>query len=373
MSEFDAVHDALERLEWHDDRPERATGSRRCAVTRRAALTGAAAGTAALLLEACGSTSSSTGRDSASAVFKPAQGTYHFTFVNHATTSPFFVPTQYGAQDACTLLGCSYAWTGSRTINVSEMVGAVNRAVSSGSSGIAVSLIHPTAFNTPVQSALNAGIPVVAYNADAVANPRLAYIGQDLFVAGRQMGEHIATLAPSGNVALFIATPGALNLQPRLAGALATLGSHPSITTHVVATGAALSSELTTIESYARAHPRTAGLFAVDAASTQSVAETIQKLGLRARGWKGGGYDLLGPTMRLLAAGQIDFTIDQQPYLQGFFPVVEMYLYRASGGLTGMADMDTGLRFVDKTAAALYNSTKSRYEGNSSAAGVAKA
>ncbi len=38
---------------------------------------------------------------------------YKFVFVNHVTTNPFFTPTQYGAADACKLLGCSYQWTGS--------------------------------------------------------------------------------------------------------------------------------------------------------------------------------------------------------------------------------------------------------------------
>src|SRR5262252_6683235 len=49
---------------------------------------------------------------------------WKFVFVNHVTTNPFFVPTIYGAQDACSLLGCSYQWTGSTTSNVSEMVNA---------------------------------------------------------------------------------------------------------------------------------------------------------------------------------------------------------------------------------------------------------
>ena len=61
-------------------------------------------------------------------------------------------------------------------------------------------------------------------------------------------------------------------------------------------------------------------MFAVDAGSTQGVAQVIKKYNLRDQGVKGGGYDLLEPTIELLADGQIDFTIDQQPYLQGFLP-----------------------------------------------------
>jgi simple sugar transport system substrate-binding protein len=113
-------------------------------------------------------------------------------------------------------------------------------------------------------------------------------------------------------------------------------------------------------------------MFAVDAGSTQGLAQTIQKLGLRAKGWKGGGYDLTPITEQLLAAGEIDFTIDQQPYLQGFYPILQLYMYKASQGLTGIAEVDSGLKFLTKETIVPYNSTKSRYEGTGTAPGVQK-
>jgi simple sugar transport system substrate-binding protein len=131
--------------------------------------------------------------------------------------------------------------------------------------------------------------------------------------------------------------------------------------------------ELSTIDAYATGHATTKGYFAVDAGSTQSVAQTIQKHNLRSKGVKGGGYDLTPITQKLLAGDQIDFTIDQQPYLQGFLPVLELYLYQASGTLSGLADVNTGLKFLDKTTVGPYNTTKTRYEGTGSAAGVVKA
>src|SRR5206468_6169078 len=137
-------------------------------------------------LEACGSSSSSStskaasggGSSAASSIFG-ASGGYKFTFVNHVTTNSFFTPTQNGAADACKLLGCSYQWTGSQNSNVGEMVNAFNSAISAGVDGIAIALISTTSFNSPTQKALSAGIPVVAYNADAKGNARLSYIGQD--------------------------------------------------------------------------------------------------------------------------------------------------------------------------------------------------
>ncbi|HEV3127917.1 MAG TPA: sugar ABC transporter substrate-binding protein [Solirubrobacteraceae bacterium] len=374
MSE-EYLGDAIERLEWDERKQDETPYKRWRQFTRRTALTGGAAGIAALALEACGGSSSNSaaaGGSAASGIFGSNQS-LKFTFVNHVTTNTFFTPTQNGAADACKLLGCSYQWTGSQTSSVSEMVNAFNTGVAGGANGIAISLIDPSAFNGPTTKALAAGIPVVAYNADAAGNARLAYIGQDLFKSGQQMGQHIAALVPSGDVGLFIATPGALNLQPRIAGAQATLKSHPSITPHVVATGAAQSQELTTIDSYVSGHPSYKGFFAVDGGSTAATAQALQKHGLPAKGIKGGGYDLTPITEQLLAAGVIQFTIDQQPYLQGFFPILEMYMYNVTQKLTGMADVDTGLKFLDKTTIVPYNTTKSRYEGTSSGVGVTKA
>jgi simple sugar transport system substrate-binding protein len=374
----DVMGDAVERLEWDERKDDDTPQKRMRQLTRRTSLTGGAAGLAALALQACGSSSSTTSSaattsnsSAASSIFGVSQQ-YKFTMVNHVTTNPFFTPTQNGAADACKLLGCSYQWTGSQTSNVAEMVNAMNSAISAKVNGIGVALISNTAFNGPTNNALAAGIPVIAYNADAVGNARLAYVGQDLFVSGQQIGAHIATLVPSGPVVLFIATPGSANIQPRIDGALKTLKTHSSIKTSVVATGAALPMELSTIEAYASAHASTVkGMFAVDGGSTQSVAQAIQKYNLKGK-VAGGGYDLTPVTEQLLAAGYIAFTIDQQPYLQGFFPILEMYLFNASTGLTGPADVDTGLKFLNKTTVVPYSSTKSRYEGTGTAPGVQK-
>ena len=132
-------------------------------------------------------------------------------------------------------------------------------------------LVDEKAFNDPVQRALDAGIPVVGYNAD-VANARLSYIGQDLFVSGQEMGKRIVDLVGEGNVALFIATPGSLNIQPRIDGAIdAIKSSGAAIKYDVIATGAALPKELSTVDAYYVGHKDVKGMFAVDAGSTQAV------------------------------------------------------------------------------------------------------
>ena len=199
--------------------------------TRRKLLTGtglvSATAAASALLAACSSTSSSGSTSTASSAAGnfPSTPPWKFTFVNHVTTNPFFVPTQYGLADAAALLGLPKpAWTGSATSSVPEMVSATNAAISSKANGIAVAVISSTAFTGPVKNAMNAGIPVVSYNADGnVGDPgtnRLAYIGQDLFVSGQALGQRIAASMPNGGEAVgFIATPGTANIQPRIDGA----------------------------------------------------------------------------------------------------------------------------------------------------------
>src|SRR5579884_2574325 len=173
--------------------------------SRRKVLATAALSAAGLsvpsLLAACGSTNSGSGGGGGGGFLSHPK--WHFVFVNHVTTNEFFVPTQYGIKDACDLLGCTYQWTGSENSIAGEMVNAMNTAIAAKADGIAVAIVDPTAFNDPVERALNAGIPVVSYNADAPAssgNKRLAYIGQDLFQSGVALGQRLVLLVPSGDV-----------------------------------------------------------------------------------------------------------------------------------------------------------------------------
>jgi simple sugar transport system substrate-binding protein len=346
-------------------------GSSRRTLLKGAGITAAAAA----LVAACGSSSSGGGGTAHGATPNqagnfPSTPKWKFVFVNHVTTNPFFQATQYGIQDACALLGCTYQWTGSENSIVSQMVTAMNTAISSKADGIAVALINETAFNGPTAQAMKAGIPVVSYNADVPPpkNTRLAYIGQDLFVSGQQMGERIAqTLPANSKVAIFIATPGALNIQPRADGAMQALkAANKGYQVKQVATGADLDPEQSTIDAFSQGNKDYKGLYAVDAGSTQGVANVMKKYNLKAQGVHGGGFDLLVPTENAIKNGILDFTIDQSPYLQGFLPVVYLYLYKLSGTLVSPAETDTGLKFITKALVGPYLTSTNRFEGSSS-------
>ena len=299
--------------------------------------------------------------------FPVAHPRWRMVFVNHAVTNPFFVPARYGIEDACSLLGVTSDWTGSATSDVGEMVAAFRRAVAADVGGIAVSIIDPTAFDALTAQALELGIPVIAYNADGGRqNRRLAYVGQDLYESGLRVGARITQLVARGDVYVFIATPGQQNIQPRVDGVLdAVADAGRSVRVHVVATGADVGEEARKIEETVVANPGLKGLFAVDGGSTQGVAAVMSKHGLHARGVRAGGYDLLPGTLRAIEAGVVDFTIDQQPYLQGFVPVLQLFLARYSGGLVSPADTNTGLVFVTRRNVRSYLTTHTRFEGSS--------
>lgn len=346
-------------------------------VTRRRLLGGIGLTSASLaasaLLAACTNNDDKSGDAAAAGAGDfPSTPKWRFVFINHVTTNPFFTPTQYGAQDACSLLNCDFQFTGSKDSIVAEMVNATNTAISGKADGIAIAVVDKDAFRAPVDQALDAGIPVVSYNADGsrddTGTNRLAYIGQGLYESGFALGQRaIEAGLDSGDVVGFIATPGALNIQPRIDGASdAIKQSGKSLKFTAVGTNADVTRGLSIIDAYAQGHPDLAGMLAVDAGSTQSVGQVAQKYSMRDKGLKvAGGFDLVPETLNAINGGSLDFTIDQQPYLQGFLPVLYLYLYKLSGGLMFPSETNTGLLFVTKDNVKPYLDTKTRFEGSS--------
>jgi simple sugar transport system substrate-binding protein len=347
-------------------------------VTRRRLLGGIGLTSASLaasaLLAACTNNDDNKG-DSASATAAgdfPSTPKWKFVFVCHVTTNSFFTPTQYGAQDACALLNCEFQWTGSKDSIVAEMVNAMNTAISAKADGIAVAVVDKNAFKAPVDQALAAGIPVVSYNADGAKDDpgtnRLSYIGQGLYASGFQLGQRaIASGLESGEAVGFIATPGALKIQPRIDGASDAIKlSGKPVKFTAVGTNADVTKGLSIIDAYAQGHPNLAGMLAVDAGSTSSVGQVVQKYKMRDKGLKvAGGFDLVPETLQAIKGGSLDYTIDQQPYLQGFLPVLYLYMYKLSGGLVFPSETNTGLLFVTKDTVDPYLQTKTRFEGSS--------
>jgi simple sugar transport system substrate-binding protein len=245
-------------------------------------------------------------------------------------------------------------------------------AISANAAGIATSVID-SAMTTPVANAMSAGIPVVTYNSDGIYSSsgvpeiytnRLAYVGQPLYVAGQAMGEQIKTLLPSGgNIVIFIATPGTGNIQPRVDGAKSVLGS--SFTVDEIGTTTTDPTELSTEKAYFLGHKSIKGAFAVDSGSTANLYAALTATGL-AKKIPAGGFDTDPRTLAGLKAGVINFSIFQDPYLQGFLPVLYLYMYNLSGTQVRPADTDTSLTVITPSTSGQFLKS-SRFQGGTSA------
>jgi len=325
------------------------------------------AGLAEILTEQ-GASAATFARNSDNVLFA-AHPKYHFVMVNHVTTNSFFTATIYGIQDACALTGCSYQWTGSATSIVSQMVSAFDSAIAAKANGIGCCLISDTAFNSPVDTALSHGIPVIAYNADVsagVPNHRMAYVGQNNLTAGAAVAEQILkTGVKSGDlVAGIIATPGTGNIQPRIDGAKPVLTKAGIHFVEVGTSATEGSPEYNKISAWYAGHQDAKFMFGVDSGDSNAIAQFIQTNHLKGK-VGGSGWDVGTPVVQGIDAGNLTFTIDQQAYLQGFDTIMQLYLFNVSGGLMKPTNTDTGLGIVVKSTVAPYLALN-RFEGTAS-------
>ena len=358
------VDEAIETLNMKD------SPSRRKLLAGTGLISATAAASA--LLAACTS-SSGTASAAASAVGSfPKTPAWKFYFVNHVTTNAFFTPTQYAMADAAALLGLpAPVWGGSNNSVISQMTSAFDTYVAAGAAGIALAAISATAFTAGVANAMTKGIPVVTYNADGVyvsgkpviGTNRLCYVGQSLYSSGQSMGEQIKLAVPDGgHIVIFVPVVGTGNTQPRYDGAVSVLGSNYQVTE--IATGATEAVEPAAMKAYLNANKSTLkGAFCADSGDTEYLGAQLKSLGMKI---PAGGFDTTGQTVPNVQDGTYSFTIYQDPYLQGFLPVLYMYLFNLSGGVLSPPNTDTGLSVVTKANVEPYVAD-SRYQGSTTA------
>jgi len=297
----------------------------------------------------------------------PAHPRWKFVYVSHLTTSPLFVPLQYGIEDACALVQCTYAWTGSPSGDVQQVAKAVSSAVASKADGIAVPLVDRAVLAKPIDAALKAGIPVIAYQADASGGVRrIKYVGQDPYVAGSRIGLKIATLVRRGPVSVFASDPTDPSVHLRVKGTLATIRkARPAVQAQVVATTNDPYESQARIDRHVIQHKGLRGLFPLEAVASAGVERAVVKHGLRAKGVRAGGYGVFPETLDKIQDGDLDYTVDEQPYLQGFVPALQLFMTKLSGNLLVLADTHLPLVFVMKSNVIPYLA-KTRFEGSSS-------
>ena len=166
------------------------------------------------------------------------------------------------------------------------------------------------------------GDGVVSYNADGGRCSRpAAYVGQDLLRSrGRDDRPHGSRPSCPRAIVLLHRDAGAAEHPAegrRRADAIRDSAGRSRARGRA---GADVPAERRKVEETYRAHKDLPACSPSTAASTQAVAYVMQRYRLHRQGVRAGGYDLLPGTLESVASGRLDFTIDQQPYLQGLLP-----------------------------------------------------
>jgi ribose transport system substrate-binding protein len=95
--------------------------------------------------------------------------------------------------------------------------------------GIAISCLNGDFLTETINKAVDAGIPVVTWDADAPKSKRIAFYGVDDLAAGRILGEQAASLLDGKGKVAIITSYGATNLERRLQGVREALAKYPDI------------------------------------------------------------------------------------------------------------------------------------------------
>ena len=131
---------------------------------------------------------------------------YKFNFVMHSdTNNAFWAAVHKGFKDACAQIDASCQMlTLSGDGDQQEQLQNLESSIAQGVDGIITTITHPTIFDAAIDEAIAKGIPVISSNVDDPEGPsassRLAYVGQDLEIAGYQLCEALSAQFPAGDV-----------------------------------------------------------------------------------------------------------------------------------------------------------------------------
>ncbi len=269
-------------------------------------------------------------------------------FITCSVEGKFFEPVKKGMRDAAEMVGVHAEFVGTKGLDLPAQVAMVRQAVEDGYDGIALNLVHTTAFDRVVQETIDQGIPVVAFNTDdqGTANARMSAVSQQLYAAGKSLASHVLPEIPQdSHILMTMHDAGISSLEDRLAGEQEILRTKGIRWTTVV-TGNDSNRGVEVIAQALREHPEIRVILSTGQADTQAAGLAIERH-FSERGYWSAGFDLSPETLRLVKAGRIRCTIDQQPYVQGFYPVIQLSQYLRYG--IRPADMDAGAAIIDRS------------------------
>lgn len=269
-----------------------------------------------------------------------------FIFITCSVEGKFFEPVKKGMRDAALAMGVECEFTGTTGVDLKAQAAMVRQAVADGYDGIALNLIDPEAFDAVVTEAIDAGVPVVGFNVDDYGTPndRLSCVNQRLYDAGLSLGKHLAPHIPkNSHILMTMHDAGISALQDRLKGEQEALRKQGVKWTIVVSGNDAVKGAEIITEAL-RKHPDIRIVIGTGQSDTEAAGRAIETH-FAGRGYWAAGFDLSAKTLQLIAQGHVRCTVDQQPYIQGFYPVVQLTLLKRYG--IKPSDIDAGAAIID--------------------------
>ncbi|WP_369195262.1 substrate-binding domain-containing protein [Streptomyces djakartensis] len=295
-----------------------------------------------LLLSAC----SALGDDGDTADSAGSGGGMRVALVTHgAEGDAFWDLVRKGAEAAAAKDGIDLTYAGDA--DPAAQAGLVGDAVRDKVDGIAVTLAKPAAMRGPVARAKAAGIPVVGLNSGIDAwRPAglLEYFGQDESVAGRAVGDKLDDLEAE-HALCVVHERGNVALEARCAGVKKAFGGE---TDNLYVDGTDRDAVTAAITARLRQDPGIDQVVTNGAQYALGAVEATRQARSRA---KVATFDLDKDLVKAVRSGEVQFAVDQQPYLQGYLAVDALWLYRTNGNVSGggTAPVLTGPAFVTRS------------------------
>lgn len=266
-----------------------------------------------------------------------AQAQERYTYLMHATpTIVFWQAVKRGMDDACALIqaDCQLVFL-QQDGNFQEQLNNLEAAIAQEPDGIINTFAGGNIFDEALGRAAEAGIPVIASNVD---HPdlayRLAYVGQDLEIAGYELAAAQAANFPAEgpiHVLIGVNGPGQVWSEQRAAGVQRFVEEYAAdnpdreVTFERIDAGLDLSVVSSRVSAYLQSTPTTA--YFDTGYWMAGVAVAMRDLGREAGDPLLAGFDLVPVVMEEMQNGFIQVTVDQQPYLQGYYPIIQLHLF----------------------------------------------
>ncbi|MBV5243118.1 substrate-binding domain-containing protein [Mycolicibacterium sp. PAM1] len=221
----------------------------------------------------------------------------------------------------------------------------VQAAVDSNVDGIAVTLAKPDAMQAAVKAAEAKGIPVVAFNAGMDSWKAMGvkeYFGQDGRIAGQGVGDRLRAEGATKAVCI-VQEQGHVDLEARCAGVRETFPATEVLNVN----GKDMPSVESTITAKLQQDPSIDYLVALGAPFALTAVQSAKNAGSTA---KIGTFDTNAALVSAIQAGDVQWAVDQQPYLQGYLAVDSLWLYLSNGNVIGGGQPTlTGPAFIDQS------------------------